>query len=233
MLCRGVVGLALVVGCGRIEFDARRDAPALDDGVANDASDASAVACGDGVCEGNAGELCATCNADCKTREDVCGNGDCSVTEDGASCFADCGPTPWPWQPEEAELVSRLNDARAAGIDCGGGPVVRAAIPVGTFLVPGAREMVWEQVHQNQLTSGADSLDGCNGRTVNERMLEYGATPGHASVRLHGVGATPAIAISQFIGSSMSCSFLIDPAFTVVAPGVAAEGETALILLFD
>lgn len=125
----------VVAGCGRIGFEARSyargvDAPGdappdavdpaclISDGICvfgcAGIDDDCTTTCGDGTCVdgtcvGNAGELCANCAMACMTTNAVCGNGACDPGEPGAGCYADCGPSPWPWTQEEADLLGMLN----------------------------------------------------------------------------------------------------------------------------
>ena len=129
--------------------------------------------CGDGRCVGNAGELCSNCTADCMTANVVCGNGECQAGE-SPSCFGDCGPTPWTWAAEEAQLLMLIQNARTNGFACPGmASVTRPAYTIAPALLPPAREWVWEMSHHNFFGGGANPTS-CNGRTAAQREQQGG-----------------------------------------------------------
>lgn len=72
--------------------DAAGDATASDGAI----SDGDANGCGDGKCDGAAGESCLGCPADCGKCPAFCGNGSCDSGESCSSCAADCGGCPGP-----------------------------------------------------------------------------------------------------------------------------------------
>src|SRR5512146_1435669 len=97
-----VVALVVVAfGCGRIGFDpaggqsggdgGNRPPACVADGFCAPGCGAAdpdcPTACGDGICVGNAGELCTTCAAGCRTTANVCGNGTCGPGEEGTTCY--------------------------------------------------------------------------------------------------------------------------------------------------
>ncbi len=157
--------------------------------------------CGDGICVGNAGELCVNC-AECNTQAtDVCGNGQCDPGEDSDVCYADCGPTPWAWTAEEADFIARLNTARTGGTMCpgGGGTQTAAALTVIPSLEAGAHEYSWELAYQQFQSGGA-----CNGRDGIGRVQTAGGSNGYAL--WIGAGfATPQDALTYFLGDNAMC----------------------------
>lgn len=57
-------------------------------------SGVTVLRCGDGVCRSCAyggGETCSTCQNDCGTCADYCGNGLCGTSETCTTCSSDCG----------------------------------------------------------------------------------------------------------------------------------------------
>src|SRR5262249_30814047 len=103
--------VALLVGCGRVDFDARTTScnDASSTGSCSAANPPNLPGCGDGICA--AGESCSICS-DCRTTAVVCGNGACEAGEDSSSCLVDCGPSPWPWSADEQAAIMELNDFR-------------------------------------------------------------------------------------------------------------------------
>ena len=164
---RAWVVIALA-GCGRLGFDPTADGAA-------DTTTLPAV-CGDGVCDGVGGELCSSCS-DCATAAAVCGNGECNGGEDG-SCYADCGPTPWPWTVDAMQMFATINQARVQGFMCPGAPtaVTAPALTFDTGLEVGAREWAWEAAHEDWAPA-----DACNGRLASDRVTAAGASSGWKS----------------------------------------------------
>lgn len=210
----------MVGACGRVGFDrdvagtTGGDSAVPDDSVA----DVAPMVCGDGICVGNLGELCATCPSDCNTREvTVCGNGQCDPPEDSNSCYADCGPTPWTWTAEEDDLTARINTARTGGTDCpgGGGATTAPALTASTSLTLGAREWAWESTYHAWDTDAA-----CNGRTYVERVEMAGATQPHA-LWIHFGSATPAGAMTSFLSDQATCESIMNTVYTQLGVGIA------------
>lgn len=178
---------------------------------------------GDGVCVGNAGELC-TSDPDCDTRDDVCGNGECSATEDSDICYADCGPTPWLWDDLEADLLARINAARAAGITCPGlapsGPLPALAW-AEPFVAP-VRERAWEMAHQ-----GFTGVVACNGRTEVDVVLAAGVSgPNNLWITAWDAPDPDPVtwAFDHWLQSQAICPSLVSPDHTRIGLGVAGEG---------
>jgi hypothetical protein len=170
--------------------------------------------CGDGVCIGNAGELCSTCTADCMTTAPVCGNGTCDPGEAAAACVADCGPMPWPWTQEEADLLVQVNAMRTAGFMCPGG--MRPAQPAWT---PGpwlddARDWVWEYAHHDFMLP---TLDTCRGVTRSQLSM----AGNNYSVLFAGNAVFVADAINVWQNDGSFCDAIMNPMWTqaVVAAG--------------
>ena len=74
--------------------------------------------CGDGVCDGDIGEDCLTCGADCGACPDFCGDGECNGDEDCTSCEGDCGACPDPCGDGVCDDAIGEDCASCAG-DCG------------------------------------------------------------------------------------------------------------------
>jgi hypothetical protein len=236
MVCvvRTMFAMLLIMACGRVNFD-----PPPDTGPERDCSGADGICliecvgvdpdcvttCGDGICVGNAGELCTSCAADCATRTGGCGNGACEAGEAGAGCYADCGPDPWPWIGDEQLVVDAINLARTGGTTCPGGSMRTApALPVDSGLLVPAREWAWERAHQNYPggTGGA-----CNGRTFQERAMEGGFSD---ALSLSGTG-TAQDALTYWFSNGQSCNMLMDATTTMfVAVGHDVQGAYVVVL---
>lgn len=246
--------------CGRLGFDPRADVdgdgsvisdvrdsnPTLDgdadltltcvagDGVCRQSCLATdpdcTTTCGDGVCIGNAGELCPTC-AECNTTAPICGNGACDAGEDDDICFADCGPSPWSWTAQESDLLAKINAARAAGIDCGpSGPVTAPGLAQMANLMPASREWSWEFAH-HQLDPNAPA--SCNGRSLQDRLANSGITGAYGAVAYVGGGATPQDALDSWIATPTLCAIVADAQHTMVGVGVAHDATRGFVVVFD
>lgn len=236
------------MACGRLQFDRLDDAGRGGDGDAIDADPQQLCAggdgicrvsclalgdpdcsttCGDAVCVGNAGEHCGICT-ECNTRSVVCGNGQCDPGEDSDICGMDCGPTPWTWTAEEAELVSIANMTRTNGYDCGGGIVIRPALTRLSNLDAGAREWAWENTYQ-ALAAG----DSCNGRTFLDRLGAAGAMPTRYAFVYVSPG-TPQDAIDFFVSGATGCRDFMATDVTRIGAGTAIiNGRTSHVLFTD
>lgn len=207
---RALVVVIALSGCGRLEFDASQPRDAQ--------PDSGPAVCGNGVCEGNGGELCSSCD-DCVTLSQVCGNGACDPGEDGTNCYADCGPSPWPWA-EGAAMMAALNAARTMGRQCPGTTMVVTA-PAVTYdmtLLPMAQEYAWEAAHENWTL-----LNACNGRIASERFAAGGASTGWKAF-----GATDGPnAIAMLLAFGPGCQALMNPANTMFAGTGAYDVITA------
>lgn len=196
-----------LVGCGRVGFDSVGGDRAPDAYVP--------VVCGDGVCAGNAGELCNNCAADCATLAQVCGNGACEAGEQ-PSCYADCGPVPWPWSSDATAMLAALNQARTNGRVCPGGTVTLTgpALVYDPTLEPTAREWAWEAAHEDW-----QPANGCNGRTSEDRLALVGATSGWKTF----AAASPADAIEMLLAYSFACPELMRATNTQFAGAAAYD----------
>jgi hypothetical protein len=209
-----------LAACGRIAFE-RRDAAIDSNDDAAIESDAFVAVCGDGICSGNAGELCKQCGSDCATLADVCGNGECSTTEDSTSCYADCGPTPWPWIADDQALFNEINLARTGGTMCPGDSMPRfaPAFVADNSILPGAREYAWEIAHHD---FAAPDASACNGRTFGDRATPYGAAGAMALIAV-GVVA-PASVVGAWKNSSTLCpQILMNTGMTGLATAIARD----------
>ena len=159
----------------------------------------------------------------------VCGNGACEPSEDSDICYADCGPSPWQWTAEETDLLMRINEARAAGIDCpgGGGAVTGPALVLTASLVPGAREFAWEFAHHQHQPGSSTS---CNGRTSLSRINAAGGT---GAVSYTGTGTTPQTALSSWLASATLCPIVASTSFTRVGIGVAYDARQGYGVIVD
>jgi len=183
--------------------------------------------CGDNRCVGNAGELCGACMADCATTAVVCGNAQCQTGESATSCFADCGPSPWTWTPEEQQLLTLVQNARTNGFTCPGGSMVtRPAFTVSAAMLPAAREWVWEMSHHNYF--GGSNAEACNGRTAAQRQQQggfsgYVRSAGYASVQ---------DAFDNWMASTTLCPIVMGSA-TTAAIAVSFDTRKAYLLVID
>lgn len=228
------IALVAVFGCGRVGFPARQlDAAIADVAAADVASDSAMLCtssapavCGDACCEGNSGELCATCPSDCATTAPVCGNGTCDAGEDSVTCYADCGPSPWTWTSDEAMLLASLNSARTGGTKCPGKPNATApALSSDPTLLAGARQNVWEIAHQNYFQPNGDV---CNGQTFADLQATYGFT---AQVTFYGNPTTAvSSAATSWLGDANLCPIVMNPGLTLVAATVARDVNAAFLV---
>lgn len=233
--------LTLAAGCGRVDFDPRRDAgldaqlgldgnPAcVDDGVCTygcaDEDPDCATTCGDGVCMGNGGELCVNCAADCMTTTAVCGNGACDPGE-SPLCIADCGPSPWPWASEEAALLAKVNAVRATGYNCPNG--ARAARPAYTDAgaTTAAREWTWELAHQKFFMMGGTV---CNGRTFAQRSQNFALYMNAALVTGPSYPDVDA-ALAKWLSNANECDGVM-ATYTQASIGVAHDSTNAYVMI--
>lgn len=255
---RVVVLLCVLAACGRVGFDPARIAgdggadDAVDGSLDPDAMiDAAMVSCaggdsicnvmctvadpdctttcGDGICVGNIGELCRNCPADCATTNPVCGNGACDPRESAATCIADCGPSPWPWDADEQAIITMINSVRTAGYTCLGGALTTAPAMIFTpALRPGTREWVWEYAHQ-----GWNMDPPCNGRTIVDRGYALGASGTFAFAYSFGV-RTVGDAMAFWLNDVMTCNAIMDSQYTTIAVGAAHDiAPDAYVLILD
>lgn len=217
---------ALLFGCGRLNFNEQVTSDADVDSPLADA--ATIAVCGNGICEGELGELCGMCSGDCAVKTVVCGNGECQTGEDGTNCFADCGPVPWPWTQEEMDLLNAVNAVRTGGVTCPGDTMPRtaAAYTATTSMTIGTREMAWELVH-HMFSSGNGT--SCNGRTFSQREQPYGGSGG---LTVYGNVADAATVVDVWKTDSTLCPILMT-AKTQASTAVAHDnGIDAWILWF-
>ncbi len=180
--------------------------------------------CGDNRCVGNAGELCSSCAADCNTTAAVCGNGQCQAGE-SPDCFADCGPTPWTWAAEEAQLLALVQNARTSGFACPSmTSVTRPAFTVSAALLPPAREWVWEMSHHNYF--GTTAQASCNGRSAAQREADGGFT---GYVRSAGYDTVQA-AFNAWMASASQCPIVMSTA-SMAAIAVSFDTRKSFILV--
>ena len=216
----------IAAGCGRIGFGTVGG----DDSAVPDATTACvadgfcppscigsdpdcATTCGDGICVGNAGELCTTCAADCRTTMDVCGNGTCGASETGVTCYSDCGPSPWTWSQDEADLLAAINQARTEGTSCGGMPATTApALTIDAALARAARDVTWEQAHLRIIT-----FNRCDGQS----MTMFLSTVNARSTKISSGETTTQQRITDLMASS--CMTVMDPTLARVGIGVADD----------
>lgn len=220
---RAFLWWVVAAGCGRIDFAARPDGtgtPGVDTSI-----DMGPAVCGDGVCAGQQGELCATCS-DCVTLSAVCGNGACEAGETGV-CYADCGPAPWPgaWQTEAMDLLTAANQARATGVMCPGTSTVMTA-PALVYDVtyePTAREWAWEAAHENWIPA-----DACNGRTALQRVTTANA----ASIWKVFAASSPSNAIAMLLADATACPNVMTASNTKLGAAAAHDLITSHAVVF-
>jgi hypothetical protein len=185
--------------------------------------------CGDGICVGNAGELCANC-ADCNTLNPVCGNGYCDSNEDSDTCYADCGPTPWPWTSDEDSFRAMVNSIRTGGYKCPSSsmPTTAPALTRVASMDTAARMYAWAYAYQ--LLPQADV--SCNGRTIQDRFNDAQAPGSGMSVELSQPGFDVAAAFPVFLGPT-SCASLMDPTWTRLGVGIAYDQSNAFVVFLN
>jgi hypothetical protein len=178
--------------------------------------------CGDGVCVGNAGEMCGICAADCNVAA-ACGNGHCEQGE--ADCFADCGPTPWAFADDETALFELVNAARTGGTMCPGAmaPVTAPALARNLQYTDGLREWAWEIAHQNVFITGGNS---CNGRGPVERVgasfNSFIQSRNHADIQA---------AFNSWISSSTLCPILMTASRTKGNVAFASDVNRGFVIV--
>ena len=214
--------IVVLAACGRLGFDPAR----VDDGGHGSdvgGGEMTPAVCGDGVCEGTAGESCASCAVDCKSQAAVCGNAACDPGEDGASCYVDCGPLPWTWATDETDLVAAINSARTMGFTCNGAAVPPTnALTVDAGLQAAARDLAWEEAQFG--TVGSRRCDG-------ESIVTFLAMAKANTQRLADGRTTTADRIDTWIGDPSACAQLAGAA-TVVGVAVAiALNNTYVVLM--
>ena len=215
---------ALLLGCGRLNFNERAVSDGDVDSPSTDGSDAAIDAatiavCGNGICEGQLGELCGMCGGDCAVKTLVCGNGECQTGEDGTNCFADCGPPSWPWTQDETDLLAAVNSVRVGGAVCPGeaSPRTAPAFSSTTTMTIGAREYAWELVHH--MFSQGNGVS-CNGRTFIEREQPYG---GNGGLSVYGNVTSATQAVDVWKMNATLCPILFTTGPTLASTGVAHE----------
>jgi hypothetical protein len=172
--------------------------------------------CNDGRCVGNAGELCSSCPSDCNTQAVVCGNGACDPGEDSDLCYADCGPSPWPWVSDETQLLGRINQARTQGINCPGAPTpVVGALTMSPTIQVASREWSWEIAHQ-----GLTGDNACNGRSLPNRAFAAGA-----NFVLYALGPTTTVdqAADFWLADGQACQAIMNGSRTTIGVAVAHD----------
>ncbi len=214
---RGALLWLVMAGCGRIDFAARPDS------TIDTSADSHVAVCGDGVCDGQLGELCSTCS-DCKTLSVVCGNGACEAGEDG-TCYVDCGPSPWPWQAEADQMLTALNQARATGVTCPGATsaITAPALVYDAVIEPTAREWAWEAAHETWYPA-----DACNGRTAFDRVTAAGLA---SAWKVFG-STSPADAINMLLADASACPNVMSSSVTEFAGAAAHDAITSHAVVF-
>ena len=213
--------IVVLAACGRLGFD---PAGVGDGGHGSDVGGEATTpaVCGDGVCEGTAGESCASCAADCKSQAVVCGNAACDPGEDGTSCYVDCGPVPWTWATDEMDLVGAINSTRTTGFTCNGAPVPPTnALTVDAGLQAAARDLAWEEAQFG--TIGSRRCDG-------ESIITFLATSNATAQRLADGRTTTADRIDTWIGDPTACA-QIAGAYTVMGVAVAVAANNTYVVL--
>jgi V8-like Glu-specific endopeptidase len=130
------------------------------------ASDARLCACGDGTCNGSVGENTATCSEDCGSQ---CGDSACNGSENGNSCYSDCGYC-GNSVCENAEQL-RMNCPADCGCPPGLLPSAAGCVPIpgnvnGDDVIDYADVLAMKLLKESGRASAAADVD-CNG-TVDE-----------------------------------------------------------------
>jgi hypothetical protein len=244
---RGLWFVVLVAGCGRIGFDATGGGgggSGSGSALAPDATSACVAdgfcppscgaadpdcqtVCGDSKCVGNAGELCTTCN-DCKTTANVCGNATCGPGEDGTTCYSDCGPLPWTWTVEEADLFTAINQARTGGTVCAGAAMMATAPAVtrDATLDAAARDMVWEEAQFGTL-----GLSRCDGQSMIAYFGQINVYAAHISGS--NTQTSTSARMTNWIMNSTDCpNTLMNTSFSQVGVGIATASTPTVVVVF-
>ncbi|HEY4178660.1 MAG TPA: hypothetical protein VGM90_17560 [Kofleriaceae bacterium] len=214
----------LICGCGRISFDPGTGGGSSgDDGSipkdtpdrSDSNGDAPPAVCGDDTCNGT--ETCKSCVGDCRTASNVCGNGECGAGEDSANCFLDCGPTPRPWDADEADLLARINTLRATGITCPMGTVYPAegGFTLDAAANKAARDWAWERAHLS--TTG---FTPCNLADWNTIAQINGPTDNTARM-------------TNITTNDANCNQVMNPASQTIGIGIASDVKDTLVLLYN
>lgn len=223
----------LAAACGRVGFDGVGDgggASGGGDGAGGDGngidSPGSSATCGNQTCEGTSGETCKSCAMDCRTTMNVCGNGACGPGETGATCFVDCGPVPWTWAADEADLFARINAARTGGTACGGGPTTTApAVTVDDNLKMAARDLAWEQARY-----GGILLNRCDGQSMISYLSSTGAT--NYKLAASSSSTTNAQRMADWVADNSSCQSLMNTGVTRLGLAIAVDATNGYAALF-
>ena len=146
-----------------------------------------------------------------------------------AGCYADCGPTPWPWTTDESSLLMMINAVRTGGFLCpgAGAGTTAPALAIDPALLPDAREWAWEIAHQGyNLANG----NRCNGRTRASVEASGNFT---ADLRAFGAGGTPASAVASWQAVAGACTtVLMNPVLSVANVAVAHDPSSSLQTAF-
>lgn len=214
----GAALCASLVGCGRLNFDG---STTRDDTLPTTGDAPFVAQCGDQICSGVAGETCGGCGADCNTRAFVCGNSLCDPGEDGATCAADCGPSPWPaaWIAAEDSFRTLLDSARTAGQDCPGMmmPAVGALSSAGDLVVI-ARVWTYVSVLEN------GSAVPCNGASLFDIASDHG-TVISGGYGAYGSAIDAAAALNLLMNDAARCPALMSSSFTEIGVGHAENAQ--------
>lgn len=226
--------LVLLAACGRVGFEATGDGGGGGGGSGDGGgsaktdgggADGAPAVCGDGVCGGSSGETCSTCAADCRTTTNVCGNATCGAGEDGTNCYVDCGPSPWTWEADEADLLAKINSARAVGVSCNGQPPTTApAITMDSGLTAAAHDLAWEQARIGLF------LTRCDGQS----MLSYIGMVNANGSRLSSSSSdtTNEERMTTWRDDTNACMTLMQTSWTRAGVGIAVDASMGYVVLF-
>lgn len=229
---RIVLAVSILAGCGRLGFDATGDGGgSTGDGKGSGSGSATidaaiSMVCGDGICGGTSNETCQSCASDCKTTQPVCGNYACDLGEDGASCPIDCGPSPWPWTSDEAELRSLINAKRTGGVTCPGGMgvITAPALADDANLDRAARDIAWEEAEH-----GTVGLTRCDGQSV----LFYLAQVGASNSQVNSNTNTNQQRVDAWAADMNGCPNLMDASKTIMGVSIATgASNTTYAVMF-
>lgn len=223
--------------CGNCASDCGTCPPLCGDGVCESGEDCGSceadcgvcgAVCGNDVCQAGDGESCVACPSDCNTGAAVCGNGECQLGEDSANCSADCGPANWSgsslnW---EKEVLTLINQERAAGTNCPGG----AKSPAGPLVMNESLRLAAQLHSWDQSFSGYFAHTSCNGRSPWRRAADANTS---ASGETIGWGySSPAAMVNGWMNSDGHCNILMGGGYTQVGIGFATPGSNLWTAMF-
>lgn len=158
--------------------------------------------------------------ADADADADTDSDSDSDSESDGLACPADDEWDP-AWTALEDEVVTLLNDTRAAATDCGAGPVG----PVGR-LDPYQSLRAAARMHARDMAEqGFIGMRGSDGSTFLDRHRRCGYDGGGAQGADLATGeATAQDVLDRWLGTQTGCELVMDVRFEQVGVGYFPEG---------